>query len=84
MKTWVQIGQHCRVRQLSEIIIQYKQNNNCIFFSIRAGRYVNRAGRKGVRAGRTVRAGRSTLINMPSWNTALDVIGVRMLSSDHV
>ena len=38
--------------------------------TIPTGRYVHRAGRKGVRAGpKTVRAGRSALINMPSWNT---------------
>ena len=44
----------------------------CKHFTVRAGRYDNWAGRKGVRAGRkTVRAGRSTLINMPSWNTTL-------------
>ena len=37
---------------------------------IRARRYVNQAGRKGIRAGRkTVRAGCSTLRNMPSWKT---------------
>ena len=42
-----------------------------------AGRYVNRAGCKGVRAGcngvragrKTVRAGRIALRNTPSWNT---------------
>ena len=69
MKTWAQICKHCTVHQLSENkninYVKLKKN-----VSIRAGRYINQAGCKGVRAGRkTVRAGCGALRNMPGWNT---------------
>ena len=45
----------------------YDRPTDC--FSVRAGRYVNQAGRKGVRAGcKTVMAGHRALRHMPSWN----------------
>ena len=37
-------------------------------------RYINQAGSKGIRAGRKIlRAWCDTLINMPSWNTAVGI-----------
>ena len=64
MKTWAQICKHCTVHQLSENtkteIIYYVKRK----IQILAGRYINWAGRK------TVRAGRSTLGNMPRVSTS--------------
>ena len=84
IKTWAQIYKQFAVHPLSEnenaktAVICKKGGHFYILFlvtnlmTVRAGCYVNRAGRKGVRAGhKPVMAGRSTLRNMPRWNTDL-------------
>ena len=50
MKTWAQICKHCT----SAVLQKYKLYVQILFlfFSVQAGRYVDRAGRKVVWAGR--------------------------------
>ena len=80
MKTWAQISKQLQafLHRLSEntktaiIVCKYKKKKiiekliNNFFFNNSGRALDNRAGRK------TVRAGRSALRNMPSWNTGTD------------
>ena len=58
MKTWAQI-----YKQLQAFLQQLSENTKTAIFFNSGRRYVNQAECK------TVRAGRSALRNMPSWNT---------------
>ena len=70
MKTWTQICKQLqaflhRLSENTKTAITFCKKKNFFLIINNSGRALdNRAGRK------TVRAGRSALINMPSWNTA--------------